>query len=52
MVCVYCYILKEVRVSQPSSCIAIMDRGVVYSTDKFHVISFDGFTVAGKQMCI
>jgi len=50
-VCVYCYVVKKVAVGQPSSCITLMDHGIIYATDRFYVISFNGFTVTGRH-CI
>jgi len=47
---VLCCVVKEVSVGRPSSCIAFMDHGVVYATNKFYVLSFNGFTVTGRQI--
>jgi len=47
-----CVWLKEVAVSQPSSCISFIDRGVVFATDKFYVIGFDGFALTGMYACL
>jgi len=43
----FCLCVKEVSISQPSSCIAFSDRGVVFASDKFYTISFTGLTVTG-----